>query len=810
MLKNYILIALRVLKKNPLFSIINILGLAIGLAASIIIYFWVFDELSYDKFHSNAQHIYRVERNMNFDETRMRVPITSPPMGPQMLDDYPAIESFVRIANDNVLVENKSNVQTSEKLFYADSSFFNVFSFEVIKGNPNDCLKSPYKLALSESYALKYFGEIPELGSVLDVNYNGGIRPYTITAIFKDFPHNSHLQMDLIGSFESLYNVRHEMMMNSWMASHLYTYILIDENVNNKELEDRLQEMVDKYFGPGFRQFFDIDNPREALKIELKPLLDIHLNSERVWELESPGSKTSVLVFSLVSILLIVIAGINFTNLSTARASRRAMEVGVRKASGASKFQLVRQFLGESMLFSLIALVCAILIVELTLPYFSAFTGKSITIAYILKGWNLPLILAAWFITAMFAGMYPAFFLSSYKPVDVLKGKKSANGSQFFRKALVVGQFAISIGLIICAVSVFRQLHYINSKDVGYNRFGLINIPIENRENFNSYNAFREDLLKIPEVKNVTRSMVIPTSSGYTDNPHAILGNPENFFPIVNRTDENFLSTFEIELLAGNDFTPEMIADSSTYYIINDAARRMFGFDSSFDALGQFVGLLAGEQGELKYLGEIIGVCNDFHFQPLTEKIKPMVISSWHVSHNNITIKVDEQNMAKANSSIGEVWSKHFPNQLFVSDFVSQRFNNMHLTERRLQVILLIFTFLSIFVACLGLFGLSAFSVEQRTKEIGVRKTLGAEMYQILVLIVSEFSQLVIISCLIAMPIAYFILREWLNNFPYRQDIEVWVFVAAALIGWLTAILTVLFQTYKAARINPVETLKYE
>ena len=776
MLKNYLSIAFRVLRKNSLFSTINILGLAIGLAASIIIYLWVYDELSYDKFHKNSHRIYRVERDMNIDGNRIYVPITSPPLGPQMQNDYPSVENFVRYAYEDVMVEDAYKTQTKERLFYADSSFFKVFSFPLIKGEAGECLKNPFTLAISETYAHKYFGEIPELGSIINIGYSGQIKPYTITAIYKDFPHNSHLQADLIGSFESLYSIRHEQMMTSWMASNHFTYILLQENTDIKQFEDRTQEMVDKYFGPDFKQFFNIENPREALKIKLFPIEKIHLSSDRVWEIEPPGSKASVRVFSLVSILLLAIAGINFMNLSTARASRRALEVGVRKASGATNSQLVRQFLGESFLFSFFALVGALLLIELALPYFTAFTGKSIATNYILKGWNLPIIVLAWFTTALFAGAYPAFFLSSYKPVDVLKGKKGANGSQLFRKALVVGQFTISIGLIICAILVFRQLQYINSKDLGYNRHGLIDITFENRSNFKSYSAFKEDLLRIPEVKSVTRSMIIPTSNRYMDNPHVIQNNPEIFFPIINRVDEDFLPTIGINLLAGENFSNDMIRDTSMYYIINDAARRMFGFESPFDALGQFVGLITGSEGETRNLGRIIGVCEDFHFQPLTETIKPMVISTSQIAHNHITIRVDESEISKANKHIGEVWNSHFPNQIFASSFVSQNFENSHLTERRLQVILLVFTFLSIFVACLGLLGLSAFSVEQRVKEIGIRKTLGAEIHQIVTLISSEFSRLVIISCLIAIPVAFFILREWLNNFPYRRDIEVWVF----------------------------------
>jgi putative ABC transport system permease protein len=809
MLKNYLLIALRVLKKNTLFSAINIAGLSIGLAASIIIYLWVYDELSYDRFHENGGRVFRVERDMTMEDGHIHVPITSPPVGPRVKEDYPAVEGYVRLAHDRVMVEDRDKNQYNERFFYADDSFFTMFSFRLIEGNALDCLSEPFTVAISRSYAIKYFGEIPEPGSILNLNYSGNTRPYRVKAIFEDFPHNSHIQADLIGSFVSLYELRHETMMNSWMASNLFTYILLAENADAALLENNIQEMVDDYFGPEFKAFLDFDNPRDFLRLTLRPLADIHLNADRVWEIETPGSRTSVMVFSLVSLLLLIIAGINFMNLSTARASRRALEVGVRKVSGASKSQLVRQFLGESALFSFLSLVLAILLMELLLPWFSLFTGKPMTLSMALAGWNPLIIITAWLALAFLAGAYPAFFLSAYNPSQVLKGNKGEEGNLFFRRLLVTGQFAVSIGLIICSVSVYRQLQYINNKDLGYNRFGLINIPVEDRSILNSWEALRDDLMAIPEVTDVTRSMVIPTDLRYMDNPHVLRDDPETYFPIVNRADDRYLDVFGMRMLAGSGFTRAMVADTAYYYVINDAARRMFGFDTPLDAVGHPIGLLAGE-GETRDWGQITGVVEDFHYQPLTEVIKPMVISSSLRGHGNITLRVAGKDMAYANQQIGDVWNKFFPGQIYSGTFVSQSFERLHLTESRLQVILLIFTILSVFVACLGLLGLSAFSAEQHFKEIGVRKAFGAGSFQIIILISSEFTRLVLFSSLIAIVPSWFILREWLNNFPYRQDIELWVFAAAVLTGLLTALVTVLIQTWKASNVNPVEILKYE
>lgn len=809
MIRNYLSIALRNLRKNTLFSFINIAGLAIGLAASIMIWLWVYDELSYDRFHEHSKRIYRVERDMNVDDVRMQVPITSPPVAPQIAGDYPVVESFTRLAYDDVLVEDLRRNLARERMFYADSSFFNIFSFRVISGDPDECLKDPFTVALSQSMANKYFGDDPRPGGVLNVNYNGQVRPYTVTAIYEDFPHNSHIQAGMIGSFSSLETFKHRMMMTGWLSSFLHTYILLSEGADHLSLENQMQEMVDKYFGPDIRNFLNIDDPRGFMKIVLTPLSDIHLDSDSPYNIESGGSRTSVRVFSLVALMLLVIAGINFMNLSTARASRRALEVGVRKVSGAGRGQLVTQFIGESLFFSFIALVIAFFLVELLLPFFSVFTGKDMSTGMLLQGWNLPIILLAWFATAFFSGTYPAFFLSSFKPVRVLKGNRGTDGGRFFRKALVVGQFTLSIGLIICAATVYRHVQYINNKDLGYDRFGLIDIPIENRTIFRSYEAFRHDLISLPAVKDVSRSMVIPTDRNYTDNPRVLRDNPEIFFPIINRSDHRYVPALGLRIVAGENFSQEMVADTSTCYIINESALKLFGFQTPFDILGKEIGFVTGA-GETGNWGQIIGVVEDFHYQPLTEDIKPMVISSSLDGHNHITIRVDEKEIETANREIREIWDRHFPGQLYSSNIVSQTFDIQHLTERRLQVILLIFTVMSIFVSCLGLLGLSSFSVEQRLKEIGIRKAMGAGIFQIIALISSEFSRLVVIAAIISMPMAYFIMREWLNNFPYRRDPEVWVFLGAALVALVTALLTVTMQTYKASRISPVETLKYE
>lgn len=798
----------RTLKKSPLFTFINIMGLSIGLAASLLIYIWVYDEVSYDKFHENSERIYRVERDMFIDGRQLQVPITSVPVAPGMMQDYPQVTDFTRIAVEEVMIEDQRMMQNTERIFYADTSIFSMFSFDVLMGDAENCLKEPYTIALSETAAEKYLGDTPSPGSVINININQQQHPFRVTAIYQDMPSNSHLQSDFIASFITLNSLRHETMMTSWMASFLYSYVLLEKGTDADKFEVGLQDLVDKYFAEEFSRVLNIDDPKEIMTIKIKPLTSIHLSGNRTWEIDNPGSKTSVMVFSFAALLLLVIAGINFMNLSTARATRRAREVGIRKVSGATKEQLVVQFLAEALLFSFTALLLALLIVETALPQFNALSGKEMSITVLLAGWNLPLILLAWMVTSLLSAVYPAFFLSAYQPVEVLKGQPGARGGQFFRKLLVTGQFIISVGLIISSITAYRQLQYISNKDLGYNREGLINIPIEDRRTFENYDAFRNGLLAIPHIESITRSMIVPTTSNYTDNPFRIRDREEIFFAVINYADAQYIPTFEIDLLAGENFQNKMVRDSLDYFIINEAASGMFGFANPDDAIGKQIGRLEDMEGNVYNWGSIVGVCNDFHFQSLTENIQPMIIFATNEGHNHISLKVNKEYADQTNEQIKQVWHQFYPDKLYGGFFISENFDLQHMTEHRLQTILLIFTVLSVFVACLGLWGLSAFSVEKRIKEIGIRKTLGAQSFQIIHLIASEFSKLIIIAGLISLPFAWMVMNDWLNNFPYRRGLELWVFALGILLAWIIAMITIWINAWKSTRINPVDTLQ--
>lgn len=800
----------RTLRKSPLFTFINIMGLSIGLAASLLIYIWVFDEVSYDRFHKNSDRIYRVERQMFMDGTQMLVPITSPPVGPGILRDYPQVTDFTRVSNEEVMIEDPRKMQTTERIFYADTSFFDVFSFEVIMGDAQTCLREPYTIAISETAAKKYLGNNPAIGSVININISQQQHPFRVTAIYRDMPSNSHLQSDFIASFVTLHSLRHETMMNSWLSSFLYTYILVEEEADADNLEAELQGLVNKYFAEEFRRILNMENPEEVMTIILEPLTSIYLNGNRTWEIDPPGSKTSVMVFSFASVLLLIIAGINFMNLSTARATKRAREVGIRKVSGATRKQLIGQFLAEALVFSFMALLLALLIVETALPHFNALADKEMSLSILFSGWNLPAILLAWLVTSLLAAIYPAFFLSAYQPAEVLKGQPGARGGQFFRKILVTGQFIISIGLVISAITTYRQLHYISNKDLGYNREGLINIPIEDRRTFENYDAFENEILNLPHVESITRAMIVPTTQNYTDNPFRIRGREEIFFPVINYTNAHYVPTFEMELIAGENFADPMVRDSLRYFIINASAAKMFGFAEPDDALGQQIGRLEDMEGNVYNWGHIVGVCQDFHYQSLTQTIRPMVIFASNESHNHITIRVNDTFETQAEEQIKEIWHQFYPDKLYSGYSISENFDRQHMTENRLQTILLLFTILSVFVACLGLWGLSAFSVEKRIKEIGIRKTLGAQSFQIIHLIASEFNKLIIIAGVIALPFAWMLMSDWLNNFPYRLGLEIWVFVLGILLAWIIAMITIWINAYKAARVSPVESLQYE
>jgi putative ABC transport system permease protein len=800
----------RTLTKNPLFTFINLMGLSIGLAASILVYLWVEDEVSFDRFHENHDRIFRIERDMFIEAQYSKIPITAPPLAPQMARDYPQVEAYVRLAYDDVLAEDVNTALNKERLFYADTAFFSVFSFRVLQGDPATCLSQPTSIALSQKAAAKYLNEGEGIGSIIRITLNQRQWLFTVTAIFEDFPANSHFRADLIASFISLYSIKPEMQMQSWMASFHYSYIMLKEGADYRQLQLQIQEMVDKYHGEDIRTLLNAQNPREILQLRLAPLTSIHLDSNRTWELEPPGSRASVSVFSLVAVLLLVIAGINFMNLSTARASKRAREVGIRKVAGASRSQLVIQFLTESLLFSFVALLIALVFVELVLPWFSGFTDKEFSLADLLRARNIVLLIVAWFLTSLLAGIYPAFFLSSYQPAEVLKGKPGRHGGQNFRKILVVGQFVVSTALIICAITAYRHLQFINHKNLGYDRADLLEIPMEDRSMFSSYSAFKNEILEMPGIINMTRSMVIPTGHFFSDQPFVAGDNTELHFPVINFADENYIPTLGLNLVAGSNFTGDMIKDSMAYYLINESALQMFGFQSAHDALGTSLGIAGDREGNVWNRGPIVGVVQDFHYQALTEKIRPMVICGRNTWHNHIIIRTEKGKTDQAQKHIEEVLKRFFPQMTFTINNVDSNFHHQHQTEHRLQILLLMFTILSVFIASLGLLGLSAFSAEQRLKEIGIRKTLGASVFQIIALISASFSKLVLIAGAIALPLAWYVMNDWLNNFPYRRGLEVWIFATAIVAAWIISMITVLFNAWHAAGTNPVKTLKYE
>lgn len=809
-LSNYSKTFFRTLKKNPLFSTINILGFSIGLAASLAIFLWVQDELSYDQFHQNKDRIFRVERDIMLDSVALQVPITPPPMGAAINQEFEESESFVRVLSDEITFQDFEKKQFRSSIFFTDSNFFNFFSYKLLKGNPDTCLTSSRKIVLSETLAERYFGNKPRIGAKIPLIIGGQPTDFLVCGIMENMPYNSHLRTDAILSISNIFEDSGQGTLSdtNWMSNFLYTYVLLDDANSAERIEAKMGKLVDENIMP-LAEKMEMVSTIQRLDLKLRPITQIHLEGNPIWEQKQPGNRNTVMIFSLVSILLLVIASINFINLSTARASKRAKEVSIRKISGATNGQLVKQFMTETFIFSFVALIVALLILEITLPLFNAFIGKSLHIFDLLSGWNLIFLLLIWIITTLISGFYPAFFLASYKPAMVVRGKTSPKGGKLFRTIMVAGQFTISTGLIISAFIAYNQMNYIYTKDLGYDRSGLINIPVEDQFIFEGYDDFSSELVKNPSIASVSRSMQVPTEDLFGDFPVRI-DTGRILFPVINYIDTSFINTFRIKIIAGRNFTEEMYQDSAPGIIINEAALELFNFTSPDSAIGIKLKMLNGIEDWTYTEGIIEGVTENFNYQPLSQVVRPKIMILSKNTFTNITIRAQPAQLNLALQDVKKVWKNHYPDYEFQSFFIAHKFFQQHAAEKRLQMVILIFTLLSVFVACLGLFGLSSFSVERRTKEVGIRKTLGAGSFRIITLISGEFSKLVLIAGAIAIPASWYIMSRWLDSFPYHYNIEYWIFLVSVLLAWIVSMSTVLVNANQAAKMDPVETLKYE
>ncbi len=786
MIKNYIKIALRNIKKHKGYSFINIIGLAIGMACCLLISIWVLDELSYDKFHENAATLYRVEENQDYMGRIFHVTVTPYPLAPALKDEIPEILDATRYVFPGGLL-----FRYGDKAFFEDNtravdpSFFQMFTFPFLKGDKNTALNSPYSLVLSEKIAEKYFGDENPVGKVISVN---NTYEFTVTGVMKNVPHNSSLQFETVIPYEFL---RKTGKTNEEFGSNsIWTFIQLQKDIPAEKANEKVFGFIRKRV------------PESVTSLLLMPYTRIHLH-EYFGYIKEPGAIQYVYIFSIIAIFVLLIACINFMNLSTARSANRAKEVGLRKVVGASKGHLIRQFFGESALFSFIALVFAVIIVNLLLHAFSTLAAKELSWKVTGIGSVLVGFLLITLFTGLVAGSYPALLLSSFQPAKVLKGNvKSGAGGSRFRKILVVVQFSLSILLIIGTIVVYKQLNYMKNKKLGWDKEHLVYIPLRTDNIKKSYEVLKTELAKDPKILGITGTDQLPSyissNAGGADwegkdpNQQILIG--------INAVDFGFIETLKIEMREGRSFSRDFPSDLSKAFIINEEVVKIMGKESVVGERFSFIGRQ----------GSIIGVMKNFHYQPVQSKIEPLAIT---ISPDNIRymlIRIQPESISASLKYIENTWKRIMPNYPFEYRFLDENFDRMYRAEERMGSLLKYFAVLAMFIACLGLFGLASFTAEQRTKEIGVRKVLGAGVSQITILLCREFLMLVLLANVIAWPAAYLVMKNWLKGYAYRTSPDLFTFAAAMAAALVIAFLSVSFQAIRAATANPVDSLRYE
>jgi len=800
MFNNYLKIALRSIRRSKGYSFINIAGLAIGMTCCILILLWVQHELSYDRFHKKADQIYRVCLDADLGSP-MLAPVTPHPTAPTLIKDLPEVLNAVRILKPgrvSILLDEKQFQEDS--VGYADNSFFEIFTFPFISGDPKTALTAPHTVVITEEMAEKYFRDVDPMGKILHIEQD---EAFTITGVIKNIPSNSHIDFNMMRSYETLAATNRQLTEN-WFAVNIYTYLLLAENTVQQEVEQKCPALVDKYMGPTLNAIGG------TFRFFLQPLPDIYLHSNMRAEIGAVGNISYVYLFSGIAFFILLIACFNFINLATARSANRANEVGVRKTFGAVRSKLIKQFLGESIVYCFCSIFLAVILIKLILPVFNSLASRELSINYLKDPWLLVLYCAFALFVGTAAGIYPAFFLSSFHPVSVLKGKlKSGAANSRFRRVLVITQFIISIALIIGTLTIYNQLKYMKTKNLGFDKEHIVVIPRLSAPTMQAFDSIRTRLTSLPEVIDVSASSRVP-GRGITKSAFF----PEGFPPDKPQTmeilnvNENFFSTLGMEIIAGRNFSKEFSTDVRDAVIINETAVRTFGWDDPIGKQFIFRPIPPGE-GETNYT-TVIGVVKDFHIHSLHQPIEPVYIN-WRLDNfRSISIKLTSENISTTMSRLENEWQTIAPNQPFDYFFLDESFDSRYRSEERLGDISLYFSLLAIFIGCLGLFGMASFTAERRTKEIGIRKVLGASAAGIVRLLSKEFVILVGIANILAWPLAYYAMSRWLENFAYRINQGLGTFILAAGMALLITLLTVSYQATKAALTNPADSIRHE
>lgn len=787
MIYNYLKISFRNLMKYKFISFINLFGLTIGFTCCLLILTYILNELSYDRYNKKADNVYRITRtfyNGNGD-VALTLSTISPPFGYYLPTDFPEIQKMTRLLNNGTApLRYKDKLINEQNVYFADENIFDVFTIKVLEGNPATALKDPFSVMLTEETAKKYFGDEDPINKVLRANNQFDVK---VTGVYKAFPSNAHLHPNIMVSFNTLKDSAiygEKNLRTNWGNNSFFTYILLPKDYNVENMKARFPAFLDKHMVGQFRA----TQPSKATKLDLQKLTDIHLHSHTDYEAEPNGDIKRVYIFSCIAFFILLIACINYMNLSTARATLRAREIGIRKVVGARKKELVFQFLSESLLLTLAGILIAFGLLFILLPWLNKISGQDLSAGILLK-WQVvvPLILSP-FIVGIIAGIYPALFMSSFQPVKTLKGLFKVRGSSIsFRKALVVTQFAISIILIITTMIVFQQLRFMQHTSPGYNKEYLVTLPYYTQLD-DKYESFRNTLLQNSNIKDAGRSSRIPTGR-LLDDMGASAPGTDSMVPVKAEiryvaADYDFIPTYGIHIIAGRNFSRDYGTDTSGF-IINEAAVKAIGWKSPEQAIGK----------NFKYgfiNGQIIGVMNDFHFESLHQEIKPLTLIMpaslpGQSFYNNLSVKIAGNNIPAALAVLKDTWQKYLPDLPYQYTFLDENFSKLYAAEQRQETIFTAFSGIAVLIACLGLLGLSAFTISQRVKEIGIRKVLGADISSIVSLLSKDFLKPIGLATIVAFPVAWYFMHKWLQDFAYRISMPWWVFIVAGIIAALIA-----------------------
>jgi putative ABC transport system permease protein len=802
MLKNIIKITFRNISKHKVYYFINVAGLSVGIVCFILIALFITDELSYDRYHAKADRIYKAGVRALWADNEFHGCVSPAPFSRALVAEFPEVEVSTRLRRSGFpVIRYRDKVFSEERWYWADDTHFDVFTVPFLQGDPKTALTKPNSVVITESMARKYFGAEDPLGKSLNANNR---RDYLITGVIEDVPHNSHVHYDFLASYITIEDGSDQ----NWISNNFPTYFVLKEGVSHKDFETKLQLIVKKYVAPQLETVFgatldEMEASGGSIRYFITPLTDIHLHSHLRFEHEPNSDIAYVYIFTVVALAILLIACVNFVNLATARSASRAKEVGVRKTVGSKRAQLIRQFLTETVVLGFLATLVALPLIHFMLPVFNNLTGKNLSVPYLENVYTIPLLIGIALFVGLLAGVYPAFFLASFDPVAVFKGESVNRGKRsWMRNILVVFQFSVSVVLIIGTLVVYKQLNYIQNKNLGFNRDQVV-IVKKADDIGQKIRAFKQELLRHPGIVNASNSSNL-IGDFFGDSLFRQIDQPKEQNQLIWRmwTDKDYSKTYELEFKGGRFFSEEP-QEGRREVVLNESGARILGYE---EAVGEKIIDMGGRDFT------IIGVVKDFHFEPLHKELNPLIILPFSPKGNGryLSVRVRAENIRETLAFMKKSWEKYALNQAFEYEFFDDHFARLYRSEEKTGTIFFSFSLLAILIASLGLFGLTAFITQQKTKEIGIRKVLGASVVGILFLYTRQFTRWVLVANIIAWPLAYFAMHKWLENFAYRTNIGVGTFIVSGILALSIALFTVSFQSIRAAIANPVESLRYE